>query len=233
MDDGPHGRSSPLQRPEDAEGRSRRSGGKTPRASSPAPRHPSPLGLAALVGDNVKLLRRQRRWSLDQLASASSVSRAMLGQIELGRSVPSIKTLWLIAHAFDVSVSWFLEPRQTASAVVLPVDPLALAPLPAGAGHRRALFVEQGPRYADLHELRLARGATAELPAEDRRALVNVMVVKGALDILIGSWGHRLSWREVVQFEGQDRVLCHNADDGETVAVWVSQPLHPRATVKM
>ena len=46
--------------------------------------------VCSLVGRNLRRLRRQQRFSLEQLAAHSGVSRAMLGQVEQGKSIPSI-----------------------------------------------------------------------------------------------------------------------------------------------
>ncbi|MFP3693209.1 helix-turn-helix domain-containing protein, partial [Burkholderia sp. SIMBA_048] len=59
--------------------------GTSPRASEPFD------ALEHLVGVNLARLRAERQLSLDALARASGVSRAMLAQIESARSVPSIK----------------------------------------------------------------------------------------------------------------------------------------------
>lgn len=64
--------------------------------------------VSSLVGHNLRRLRKQHRLSLEDLAQQSGVSRAMLGQIEQGRSIPSIKILWQAAQALGVSVSWLL-----------------------------------------------------------------------------------------------------------------------------
>src|SRR5262249_43663480 len=58
--------------------------------------------LDGVVGSNVKELRTRRGYTLDVLAGLSGVGRQTLGQIELGRTVPSLGTLWKIARAFDV-----------------------------------------------------------------------------------------------------------------------------------
>jgi ribosome-binding protein aMBF1 (putative translation factor) len=57
-----------------------------------------------VVGHAVRRIRRERGLSLDALAKESGVSRSMLGQIELGQSVPTINVLWKIARAFGVPV---------------------------------------------------------------------------------------------------------------------------------
>src|SRR2546425_7373832 len=57
--------------------------------------------LTAAVGANLRRLRTRRGLSLERLAHASGVSRAMLSQIELGRSTPTLRTLWKIAYALN------------------------------------------------------------------------------------------------------------------------------------
>src|SRR4051812_37078674 len=48
------------------------------------------------VGEQLRRVRSGRGMSLEALARASGVSRAMLSQIELGRSTPTIKVLWKV-----------------------------------------------------------------------------------------------------------------------------------------
>ena len=61
--------------------------------------------VAQVVGTNLKEIRRVQGHSLDTLAAASGVSRAMLGQIETGKSVPTITLLWKVAAALGVQVA--------------------------------------------------------------------------------------------------------------------------------
>ena len=66
-------------------------------------------GLAAVIGGNVHQLRKQQGLSLETLARRSHVSRAMLSQIERGRSTPTIAVLWKIAYALEAPISAFLS----------------------------------------------------------------------------------------------------------------------------
>lgn len=61
--------------------------------------------LPLVVGANLHRVRTQRGPSLERLAKASCVSRAMLGQIENGHSVPTISVLWKITQALGVTFS--------------------------------------------------------------------------------------------------------------------------------
>ena len=69
---------------------------------APAPREGESTDLAPVVGGNLRRLRTRRGLSLERLAQISGVSRAMLGQIELGQSAPTINVLWKIARALDI-----------------------------------------------------------------------------------------------------------------------------------
>ena len=61
--------------------------------------------LTPIVGGNLRRLRMKRGLSLERLSRASGVSQAMLGQIELGQSTPTINVLWKIARALGVAFS--------------------------------------------------------------------------------------------------------------------------------
>ena len=71
--------------------------------------------LARLIGERVRNERQARRWTLDQLAEASDVSRRMLINIEHGDSNPSIGILLKLSDALGVGLAALVEqPGPTA-----------------------------------------------------------------------------------------------------------------------
>ncbi len=66
------------------------------------------------LGVNVKRERLARRWSQDELAAASGVSKAMLSQVESGKVNPTIGTLWKIAAALGVDFNLLLQGKPRA-----------------------------------------------------------------------------------------------------------------------
>jgi len=52
----------------------------------------------------LKQLRVQRGWSLEELESASGVSRSMLSQIERAKANPTLAVTFRIARAFGMSI---------------------------------------------------------------------------------------------------------------------------------
>jgi|TARA_R110000772_G_scaffold93812_3_gene191489 transcriptional regulator with XRE-family HTH domain len=60
------------------------------------------------IGNQLKLARTKKAWSLDTASRHTGVSKAMLGQIERGESSPTIAKLWKVANGFQLPLSYFL-----------------------------------------------------------------------------------------------------------------------------
>jgi transcriptional regulator with XRE-family HTH domain len=73
----------------------------------PARRPIDPLD--ASIGERIRVLRRQRGLSLQQVAQAAEVSLGYLSQIERGLSSPSVRDLMRVAVALRVDISFFFE----------------------------------------------------------------------------------------------------------------------------
>jgi transcriptional regulator with XRE-family HTH domain len=69
------------------------------------------------LGRRVKKLRRDRGWSLEELASASGVSRSMLSEIERERANPTLSVTYRIARAFGLSLQDLIESADSASSI--------------------------------------------------------------------------------------------------------------------
>ena len=73
--------------------------------------------ISGQISQRVKLLRQQRGWSLEQLATASGVSKSMLSQIERNQANPTLAVTCKIAQAFGMSLAEFVEMPSASSAI--------------------------------------------------------------------------------------------------------------------
>jgi transcriptional regulator with XRE-family HTH domain len=104
-----------------------------------------PDQIAGQIAARVRAGRAQRRWTLDELAARSGVSRRLIVQIEQGDANPSLATLLKLAAALDVTLTELLagRPQDRPVAVVPRQDAMTLWSTPAGgAAH---LLVSHGP----------------------------------------------------------------------------------------
>ena len=181
--------------------------------------------VCSLVGRNLRRLRRQQRFSLEQLAAHSGVSRAMLGQVEQGKSIPSIKTLWQVARALGVSVSWFLEPTHDESILLL--QPPADSPLSLdkGGSELRPLQQARDGHQEAFYELRLAPGGILSLPVASQARRVNVAVSHGVLDVILEGQRHLVRPREALQYESVDELTWRNNGHVQVQAFVLIRPV--------
>lgn len=89
-----------------------------PRPNPPArAKIPPAEAISRHLGSRLKELRRERKWSLETLASASGVSRSMLSQIEREQANPTLAVTLRIAQAFGMTLGDLLEMPSASPAV--------------------------------------------------------------------------------------------------------------------
>lgn len=65
-----------------------------------------------IISNNIKMIRKKRKMSLDNLSEITGVSKSMLGQIERGESNPTIAVLWKIAtEMFRLPFWWRIDEK--------------------------------------------------------------------------------------------------------------------------
>jgi len=185
-------------------------------AAAPAPAE-DPTDLAPMVGANLRRLRIRRGLSLDRLARRSGVSRAMLGQIELGRSAPTINIMWKIARALEITFSALISHPGHQGARILSAASAKRLTSGDGTFLSRALFPFGEPRRVEFYELRLAPGGLEEAVAHPPGTSENLVVTTGAVDIGVASSLHHLGQGDAILFEADVPHSYHNP--GKTEAL--------------
>jgi transcriptional regulator with XRE-family HTH domain len=206
---------------------------KAPRPSTPpgatpvvdetaaAPAAAAPTGeatdLAPVVGANLRRLRTRRGLSLERLAQISGVSRAMLGQIELGQSAPTINVLWKIARALEVTFSALISARTQSGALVLRSTESKILTSKDRSFSSRALFPFDEPRRVEFYELRLGGGAVEDADAHPPGTSENLVVTAGTIEIDVGGDTHRLEAGDSILFEADSPHAYRNPGKVEAV----------------
>lgn len=176
----------------------------------------------SIVGQNLKRLRKGRGYSLERLAEISGVSRAMLGQIETAKSVPTVSLLWKIADALGVPLVNLVATRDSSTTVVLGSDKATVLSSSEGRFLRRHLFPIDRFRGTEFYELRIGAGhreIAEALPAGTRE---NLVVTHGTLSITVGSERPvTLTSGDAILFEADLAHAYENPGDDEALAYLV------------
>jgi transcriptional regulator with XRE-family HTH domain len=134
------------------------------------------------------------------MAKACGVSRAMLGQIELGQSTPTINVVWKIARALDVSFATLITERTGTSTALVLRARAKLLTSQDGSFTSRALFPFDEPRSVEFYELNLAPNSIEVADPHPAGTTENLVVTSGALELTVGDARHQLATGDAIFF---------------------------------
>jgi transcriptional regulator with XRE-family HTH domain len=175
-------------------------------------------GVLPLVAKNLRRLRTNKGFSLERLARASGVSRAMLSQIEHARSAPTINTLWRIASALGIPFGALLGTSEELQPTVLRSEGAARLSSADGGFVSRPLFpFGQGPRKGELYELRLVPHGQEQAVAHPPGTEENLVVASGRLILDTAGSRYTLETGDAIVFNADAAHTYINPGSSECV----------------
>lgn len=187
--------------------------------SAPATAAEETTELDAIVGANLKRLREERGWNLDVLAGMTGVGRQTLGQIELGRTVPSLGTLWKIANAMGLPFSSLLARPTDATTRIFRRSTAKKIEDADGRFSSRALFSPDDKGSFEFYELFLAARAREDAEAHAPGTRENLLVTQGRLVLELGAESFELSKGDAIAFTADVKHAYVNPSNEEC---WMS-----------
>jgi transcriptional regulator with XRE-family HTH domain len=180
------------------------------------------MDLSIVVGRNLRRLRTQRGLSLERLAKLSGVSRAMLGQIETGKSTPTIGLLWKVANGLGAPFAALVASRESPGTIVLRKDKSKVLDSSEGRFRSRALFPFDDERCVEFYELRLAPLHIEYAEAHAPDTLENIVVARGTVEIKVGrEEAQSLSEGDSIVFRADVPHSYHNLGTAEAIVYLV------------
>ncbi|MCW7489503.1 XRE family transcriptional regulator [Leptospira meyeri] len=170
-----------------------------------------------VVKENLKLIRHTKGFSLDKLANRCGVSRAMLSQIEQGKSVPTISVLWKIANGLNVPFSELLKEKNQDGIHILKAENSKVLYSNSKVFASRALFPFLGNRKTEFYELILKPGGHEVAEPHKTGTTENLVVVSGKLRLRVGEKVVELEPKDSVFFKADVSHEYSNPTDQETL----------------
>lgn len=175
------------------------------------------------TGRNLRRLRTRRGYSLDRLAKVSGVSRAMLGQIETGKSSPTLNVLAKIAAALEVSCGSLIIEDDDPTATLLTRAASKILSSSDGKFQTRALFPYDGDRTVEFYELRIAPHHAERAEAHRHGTVENLVVAEGTVEVVVGKQPpYILGEGDALVFEADVPHIYRNMTGGPAVLYLVS-----------
>lgn len=169
--------------------------------------------------------RRRQGHSLDTLAKASGVSRAMLGQIETGKSVPTITLLWKVAEALGIPVAHLISRPDTPLYHVERKAAARFVTASSGRFQRRPIAPQEEAGSASFQELRIAAGHRETVEARPAAAHISIVIAVGKVEISVESAPPvRLGEGDAIFFSATSEHVISNFGTEESILFLVLTP---------
>lgn len=187
----------------------------------------SVTSMLSALGAQVRVLRKRRGLTLDQLSELSGLSTGIVSQVERGLGNPSFATLAQLAHGLDIPVARLLHISDGAPSPVV------------RKGERRRI---------DGHGVGVESDALYELLTPDLRGALEVLwletppghdtsatpfthngeevgvVLSGSLDVYVDGTPHHLDAGDSIRYSSSLAHWYHNVGPGTCTAIWVVTP---------
>jgi transcriptional regulator with XRE-family HTH domain len=169
----------------------------------------------ARLANRLRELRQAKRWSLDELAARSGVSRASLSRIENAEVSPTAAVLGRLAHAHGTTMSRLLaDAEDEAQALVARADQREW--IDPETGFRRRFVSPPATGFAcEVLECELPVGVRIDYPLPPRAGLEHhVYLVGGELELTVEGAAYRLRPGDCLRYRLNGASRFHSAGRG-------------------
>lgn len=161
----------------------------------------NPVEIQAMVeriGSLLRQKRKEKKWSLDELADKTGVSKLTLGKIERGETNPSLAVMWRIADGLAIPLSALFLPEQG----VLVSRPGTGPHFTEGPWRIEPMFPGGARRGAELYRAFLQPNSSYTQEFHPGGVVETATVLSGSVQIEIGSQLYELEAYDSVRFRG-------------------------------
>lgn len=113
--------------------------------------------LNSLIATNFKKIREDRKLSLDKVSELTGISKSLLGQIERGKSNPTVTTVSKIAYGLKIQVAKLITTQKANTTIMHKVN---IKPLTEDDGKYKLypFFPYEDGRCFELYTLEIEKG---------------------------------------------------------------------------
>jgi transcriptional regulator with XRE-family HTH domain len=159
---------------------------------------------------NVRRFRTKRGWSLDELATRSGISRAMIVQVEGGRTNASLGTICELADALAVPVQSLIELTEDTRIQLIKADETSVLWSDAGGSWARLLCGTSTREKLEFWSWRLVPASAYASKAHPHGTRELIWVRTGSLTVLSGDDSTSASAGDCIIFEADQQHTYQN-----------------------
>lgn len=177
-----------------------------------------PLEVSERIGARVRQHRRERGWTLDELAGRSGVSRRQLINIERGDGNPGIATLLRLSDALGIGLPVLVEVERPDTCSITPAERAPVLWTGPRGGRASLVAGTEPPDVVELWDWVLHPGEEHQSEAHTPGTRELLHVTDGQIDLGVGARTHRLHAGDAATFRGDRLHAYANPADATTPA---------------
>lgn len=186
------------------------------------------------IGKKLKELRKERKLSILKLAELSEVSTGLISQIERGKVVPSVVSMWKLAKALNVNIGFFFD-EETSDGDIAEED------FVIRRGEHKViimdkgrmvyeLFTPEGEHSIDFMKIILRKGETLDRAKITKNLVTHEgeeggYVLSGTLTVCIDTNTYELHEGDSIYFSSRLPHKYLNYGEEDCVTIWAMTPL--------
>ena len=153
-----------------------------------------------VVAVNLRLLREERRLSLDAMAQLTGVSKSMIAQIERGAVNPTVSTVWKIANGMKVPFSALIARAEEDTEVVKGVDTKVLTE-DGGRYRNFTVFPLDASRKFDFFRIEIDPGGRLQAEPHPEGTREFIIVYAGTLRVDANGESYVVKGGDAIRFK--------------------------------
>jgi len=192
------------------------------------PLHPTPSEDRVRVGARLRASRQAQRLTIEQLASATNLTKGFISRVERDETSPSVATLVTICQVLSLPIGSLFEGAETE------VVKLADAPLinMGGRGAVERMITPRGQSHVQVLRSTLQPGANGGDELYTINCDVEVVhVITGEVDVRFSDKTVSLSGGDTLTFSGHELHSWRNTGSSITEILWTLVPAAWSGTV--
>ncbi len=153
------------------------------------------------ISINLKMIRKEKRLTLEDLSSISGVSKSMLGEIERGSTNPTILVLWKIAEGLKVPLTKLFEEEKREYMVVRRNEKKAIDNNAEFSVY--SLFPFYDSHQLEVHKIEIAPFSKLSNPGHMKGIDEYIFLLAGEIKFNLGKSEVDLYQGDAIRFNGE------------------------------
>ncbi|MFD2369522.1 helix-turn-helix domain-containing protein [Brevibacillus sp. GCM10020057] len=161
------------------------------------------------IGENIKRIRKERDLSLEKISELTGVSKTMLGQIERGKSAPTITTLWKIATGLRLSFSSLVSQYKPPVSLVKRKEIIPI--IEKNGGYKVYPLVPYNPeQHFEIFSITLDPGCEHIADPHNTGVEEFIIVNEGALEVVVNEQVYSVDPEDTIIFKADRPHIYRN-----------------------